>query len=519
MGEIMMTKDEIKRMNMLEKRIKEIAEEEGLITTNIIFEVVSAHRMIEGMAYNFPTNFSHWTFGAEYDRLRTIYDHSGSGIPYEVVWNFDVPKAFLVSNNPFALNVLTVAHVYGHVDHFLRSRYFQHGRSFADIAEEARYTAGKFREYQRKYGKDDVEKLLDAGMSVQWHQHPDPFYEEQDEEKVRSYLKYVENEKIHALKTGSRGSNKDNEGKILAAQSRLKDLRYKTPPEPVYDVLKYIIDHAPRLEDWERNALTLFRKQARALAPNRRVKMLAEGWATYWHTIIMRRLCDEKLLTDKEHGVYIDFHAKVTQRSRSQFNVYCVGPAFFAYMRDRWDHGKFGREYDECENPLEKRRWNTGAMKGREKIFEIAEKYTDRMAVSEFFTDNFIHDQDLYIYKAEIDQQTGEIVYSIAEKNPEVIRRILTSSFTLYDLPVISVTDGNYNDRGELYLRHSYNGRELSPEYRNGALGHIGYAWRRPVNLETVVDEKPKLFTYDGRKHYDKQLLLFPSTDVSNIGL
>src|SRR3989344_8638725 len=173
----MLTQGELLRMNAIERRIKEIAEEFGLSTTDIDFEVVSARRMIEAMAYHFPTNISHWSYGRDYDRIRTIYEHTGGGIPYEVVWNFERPRAYLVANNPFALNVLTIAHVFGHVDFFLRNKYLQHGRSFADIAEEARHAAVKFRAYEDSYGKDAVEKIIDAGMSLQWHQNLDPFYE------------------------------------------------------------------------------------------------------------------------------------------------------------------------------------------------------------------------------------------------------------------------------------------------------------------------------------------------------
>ena len=497
-------------MTAIERRIKEIAKEEGLLTTEIIFEVVPARRMIEAMAYHFPTNYSHWTFGRDYDRIRTIYEHTGGGIPYEVVWNFETPRAFLVASNPFALNVLTIAHVYGHVDHFLRNSYFKHGRSFGDIAEEARYAADKFRHYESVYGREEVERLLDSAISIQWQQHPDPFYEEQDEEQVRAYLIRMEMEKLSSLQQGSVDVRKAEEGRIRACETRLKELRHKTPPEPVFDIQKYIIDHAPRLEDWERDVLTLFRNQARALAPNRRIHLLAEAFAVRAHTRIMRRLFEEKLLTAEEHGVYNTFHSKVTQASRGDLNVYHVGPALLDYVEMCWDKGRFGKEYEECTNLKQKERWDTGAMQGRAKIFEIADRYTDRMAVEEFFTDEFIHGMQLYFYEGELDEETDEIVYTIVEDDPAVIRHLLKSAYTLYDIPLPAVVDGNHNDRGELYLRHYYNGRELLPQYRNGVLMQIGYQWRRPVHLETVTEGKTKLFSYDGSKHMEQQLLIFP---------
>jgi len=492
-----MTEKELKRMESLEARIKEIAEEEGLHTTDIMFEVVPARRMIEAMAYHFPTNFSHWTFGRDYDRTRTIYDHTGTGIPYEVVWNFETPRAFLVASNPFTLNVLTIAHVYGHVDHFLRNRYFQHGRSFADIAEEARYTAKRFREYENKYGSESVEKIIDAALTIQWQQHPDPFHEEVDTEQARAYLMQKEKEKIRALQSAGISAKETHE-KIAAAEERLRALRDKLPPEPVFDLLKFAIDHAPKLRNWERDVLRRIRNQARALAPHRRVKMLAEGWATYWHEIIMRRLFDEGLLTPEEHGVYLDFHAKVTRENKRDLNVYCVGPMIFKYVKHRWDKGRLGKSYDECTDPRKKERWDIGAGKGTEKIFEVSEYYTDRMSIEEFFTDEFIHGMKLYIYEAMRDQATGDIVYRVIERRAKVIRRMLLNGYALYNMPVISVRDGNFADQGEWYLRHHYQGSELEVRNRDGALGGLHYIWRRKVHLETVIDDKPKLVSFDG---------------------
>ena len=126
-----MTSQELERLRALEQRIGEIAKGFGLATVPIDFEVVPAQRMFEAMAYGFPTNFSHWTFGRDYEQQRTVDEHTGGGIPYEVVWNYEVPRAFLVETNPFALNVLVIAHVYGHVDFFLKNHFLQKGRIFS----------------------------------------------------------------------------------------------------------------------------------------------------------------------------------------------------------------------------------------------------------------------------------------------------------------------------------------------------------------------------------------------------
>lgn len=493
---------DVERLKSVERRVHEIAKEWGLLTTDISFEIVPAQRMLEGMAYMFPVNFSHWSFGRDYEMYRTIYEHTGSGIPYEQVWNFEPPVALLVETNPFALNALIIAHVYGHVDFFLGSRFSQHGRSFSDIAEEAYHAAERFREYEVLHGKDAVERTIDAGMSIMWQQHPDPFIEEElDDEVVRERILKIEREKARlgndfASQFG-RGGVKDE-----LLEKKLQFLSQRTPPEPIYDLLGYTTRHSPILKPWQRDVLTVIRNQARSLAPNRRTKLLNEGWASYWHVRIMRQLFEEGFLTAEEHGIFNEFHAGVTRESRVTFNWYRIGIALFEYIEERWNRGRFGKEYEDCEDPTKKAYWDTQAMKGREKIFHVRSFYSDRMAIEEFFTDEFIRQMELYIWESHIDPRSGETTYYIVEKDPEVIRKMLVRSHTLYGVEPIVVKDANYERNGLLYLVHqNSNGVELEERYRNGTLAHIFTLWGRSVFLETTVDDKRVICKFDGKKH------------------
>lgn len=497
-----MNAKELKRLQTLERRIHEIAKESGLITTEIDFEIVSARRMLEAMSYRFPNNISHWTFGRDFDKNRTIYDYTGGGIPYEAVWNFERPRALLVVNNPFALNVMVIAHVYGHVDFFLGSEYLKRGRAFSDIAEEVRYAAERFRGYESKYGATAVEEIIDAAMSIQWQQPADPFLDEPNDNDARVYCIKLEQERIkytqaHIHEIGKEKAKKE----IDVAEKHLKSLEYATPPTPVYDLLKYLIECAPCLQQWERDILSVIRNQARALAPIMRTKILDEGWATYWHTRIMRQLFSEGLLTQEEHGVFTDFHAKVTQASKASFNVYNIGLAFFEDVEERFNAGCFGKEYEECDDLVKKSRWNTGVMKGKEKIFSIRTSYTDRMAVEELFTDEFIRERELYLYDSHVWESTGEKIFYVAEKRPSVIRQVIKAMVTSYGILPIAIANGDYNRQGILLLRHDYNGTPLDEVYAKGTLEHIYCIWQRPVYLKTMDDNNPIMYQFDGKNH------------------
>ena len=511
-----MNNEELTRPRDIETRIKEIARDMKLITTDTMFEVVPAQRVLEGMSYHFPTNFSHWSFGRDYERNRTIYEHTGHGIPYEQVWNFDIPKAFLVETSPFALQVLTIAHVYGHVDFFFANKNSQRGRSFADIADEARNAAGRFQDYADRYGVEEIEKIIDATMAIQWHQDLDPFSEEVPEEELRDRLMAVEQAKLERPATVA-GDFKQIQTKeqIQAIEQNLRSLMSKTPPVPEYDLLRYIKGHSPQpLRPAAVDILSVIRNQARALAPNARTKLLNEGWATYVHVHIMRQLFKEGYLTSDEHGVFNRFHSAVLRENKYGLNWYRVGYGLYEHIKQEWDKGRFGREFEECEDPTERASWDKQTNAGDERIFEVRENFSDRMAVELFFDDDFIHDQRLYIFQEQTDPVTGDTIDVIVESRPEVLRTLLKQQLTLHGAPVIYVKDGNYKDNRELYLvhvRHPHSHQELDGEYERATLEKVFRLWGRTVHLETdevIGGERGEagnvnrvVDSYDGENH------------------
>lgn len=504
-----MTKKELERLAEIEKRTEQYFKEWGLLTTEVLFEVTTSRRVIEGMSYMFPTNFSHWTFGRDYESYRTIYEHTGGGIPYEQIWNFRKPKAVLVETNPFALNATIIPHCFGHVDYFLGNKYLQHGRSYSDTAQEAKEAAKRFAKYEERCG-DEVERIIDAGMSIMWHQDPDPLFEEPEEEMIRERLIELERAKLELHNDViSRFKNPDTKVQIEEIEKNLQKLMIKTPPQPTFDLLNYIIRKSPRpLKPWMVDVLTVLRNQARCLAPNMRTKMLNEGWSVKWHLMTMRRLREEGLITPEEFDIFNFYHSKVLRQDRKRFNWYHIGLAIFESIEERWNKGQFGREYEEERNLQKRVGWDTKTDLGLQKIKEVRSYYTDRMAVEEFFTDEFIREQELYIWTT-IRDGDGDYIDIIAEDDPKIIRQLLKSQFTSYGSTLISVENGNYNDRQQLYLKHINTGFELDPPYRDLTLKNIHYLWGKRVYISCKEEKEEKIygFDYENRKTGKSSLL------------
>jgi len=107
--------------------------------------------MLGYMAYNgMPSHYPHWSYGKSYEKLKTLYDHGVSGLPYEMVINSNPAIAYLMRDNSLLLQILTMAHVYGH-NEFLQKQFHLHSATRAELTIE-NYKAAAMR--VRRYVED-----------------------------------------------------------------------------------------------------------------------------------------------------------------------------------------------------------------------------------------------------------------------------------------------------------------------------------------------------------------------------
>src|SRR5437763_2925728 len=157
---------DIKALEDAVEPIWEIARGLGLDPFPVHFELVPAGIMYEFGAYGLPGRFSHWTHGRAYQQIKTMYDYGLSKI-YELVINTNPAYAFLLENNSVLQNKLVAAHVLAHVDFFKNNAYFEH--SNRSMLETVSINAERLRRYEFEHGRDEVETLLDAVLSIQEH--------------------------------------------------------------------------------------------------------------------------------------------------------------------------------------------------------------------------------------------------------------------------------------------------------------------------------------------------------------
>jgi stage V sporulation protein R len=286
--------------------------------------------------------------------------------------------------------------------------------------------------------------------------------------------------------------------KARAEEMKTKRQEKKRFPEnPEADVLLFLVEHAP-LKNWQRDILSIIREEAYYYLPQGQTKIMNEGWATYWHSRIMT----EKVVRDGEIIDYADHHSGTVGGSQFQLNPYKLGLELFRDIEERWNTGRFGKDYEECEDMATRESWDLRLGLGREKIFEVRRLYNDLTFIDTFLTDDFCRRQKLFVYGKEQKNQT----WVIQTREFNKVKEMILSGLTNLGSPLIRVLDGNFENRGELLLVHHHEGRDLKWNFADDTLRNLHRLWKRPVHLETVREGKKVRLSFDGKEHQAKDL-------------
>jgi len=481
----------------LRDETRDLAKSYGLDCYEVIFELVDHDELNMIASFGgFPTRYPHWRFGMEYEHLTKSYAYGLSKI-YELVINNDPCYAYLMRSNALTEQKLVMAHVYGHCDFFKNNAWFQHtSRKMMDVLANH---GARIRRYMDRYGQERVENFIDVVHSL--------------DNLIDPYSPYIDrgtDERHDATPEAEDARQDERIVRKIAAKDYMD--RYINPPEflrrerermeakekqskqfparPARDVLKFLLEHAP-LATWEQDVLAMLREEAYYFAPQGMTKIMNEGWAVFWHSKLMtRHLCDASEIVQ-----YCDTHSGTLATRPGQINPYKIGVELFRHIEERWDHGRFGAEYQACDDPERRRKWHRPTNQGREKVFEVRRIYNDVTFIDEFVTPEFAEDQKMFVYGQ--DPQTGQLV--IVDRDYRKVKEQLLAALTNFGNPIIKVVDGNYKNRGELYLVHEWVGGDLQIEMAQLTLQGLCRLWQRPVHIETIESGKGRLLSYDGK--------------------
>lgn len=490
------------QLDALRVQIEGYAREYGLDFFPTVFEVLSSQELNMVASYGgFPTRYPHWRWGMEYEQLSKGYDYGVSKI-YELVINNDPTYAYLMESNTEVDQKLVMSHVFGHADFFKNNFAFAptHRRMIDQMANHAT----RVRRWIDRIGVDKVEDFIDRCLSLEnlIDQHAPFIRREPDRERQEKEQKA--NEQVRGFEVDReymRGYINPTE--FLESQRRKveqdKEQAKHVPERPRRDVLTFLLEHAP-LETWEADILAIIRDEAHYFAPQGQTKIMNEGWASYWHSTIMT----QKALRDSEVIDYADRHAGTMGVRPGALNPYKLGIELFRDIEDRWNKGRFGKEWEECDSHEERTHWDRKTGLGREKIFEVRRHHNDITFIDTFLTPEFCIEQKLFTYGFNEKRSTWEITAREFKK----VKDKLLQQLTNFGQPIIEVVDANHENRGELLLAHRHDGQDLEgPKARETLVG-LHAIWKRPVNVVTRYDDQGVLLRYDGQGHSEKKVEL-----------
>lgn len=472
------------------KKICKIAADAGLDFFDTIFELVT-YKELNAIAARggFPTRYPHWRFGMEYEKLSKGYEFGLSKI-YELVINTDPCYAYLMEGNEFIDQKLVMAHVYGHCDFFKNNKWFS--KTNRKMVDAMANHATRVRRYIDTHGIDVVEDFIDKCLSIE--NLIDRFAPYSDKAQTVEKANTVNGLNLTQESEAKFTVNKEYMESFINP-SKPKEIKKVEnpvfPSKPEKDILLFLIHNAP-LESWQQDVLSIIREESYYFVPQGMTKIMNEGWASYWHS----KLMTEKIMDDSEVIDFADRHSGTMAMAPGGFNPYKVGIELMRTIEQRWDKGQHGMEWSDCNDLSAKKNWDTKAMKGREKIFQVRRDYNDVTFIDEFLTEEFCVDNKLFVYQ--FNKKTNK--FEINTRDFPAIKKQLLFQLTNFGQPVIKIVDANFENRGELLLAHVFEGVELQPDYMNHTLKNLQQIWKRPVNLATVMDKEGRFFRYDGKE-------------------
>ena len=126
----------------------------------------------------------------------------------------------------------------------------------------------------------------------------------------------------------------------------------------------------------------------------------------------------------------------------------------------------------------------------------MRELESDLSFMRTYLTRDVVEELDLYIYAYDDGGVEGG-----GQELGERARPDRAQPHQLRHRPTSPSRTATIKRNRELYLKHHFDGDELDQRYAEKTLRYVQQLWGRTVHVETVVDDKPVLFSYDGTRN------------------
>lgn len=417
---------------------------------------------------------------------------------------------YYLESNTLVDIVTVIAHALGHNDFFKNNVFFS--RTDTGMLNKMANHDKRIRGYMAVFGKEKVIKFIDNILRLEtlvdlydtWKvkeynppsfvaertfHHPEKAFVPKD----RSYMDPWINNKERMDKEKDRAKRKEAAEEMDVFSS------------PTKNIFGWVVENAP-LTVWEQDVASMIYEEAIYFAPQRITKMTNEGFASYVdHKIMAERGFTSLGQEGADKGIFeYAIHKAGVLGGKYSSNPYKTGFNLFKDIQNRWDKGRFGDEYENCEDKRLKDNWDTKANLGHQKVMDVRKTHNDVMMIQDFFTPEFCEENQFFEYKT---YPNGEV--RIENRDYKSIRKKLIRKYTNAGLPDIRLTDNNYGGKGWLCIEHQWEGETLYDSYARRTLASLNTIWKKPVILLTKDgDGREIVYISDGEDY--KRVKQFP---------
>jgi stage V sporulation protein R len=444
-------------------RLESLAKDHGLDYYPVQFEEVPSSFMMEIAVYGLPVRMPHWSFGVRYI-YQLIQHRMGHSRLFEVVFPGNPGRAYLARNNSLQENTLVTAHVLGHADFAKNNALFKRSQEQVGyrIVEQAAAHARRIGQAVEQHGQSRVEQILDAALALEAHiDTVQPLRRER-------YPQYLETSRpVRDDRFQSRFDRLP--GAELAGDQPLERVRAPVPPAPESDLLWFIAEYAPDLDDWERDIFLAVREESFYFYPVFACQIMNEGWASYWHARLLREADflpqNEYLDALKTHSDVVRPHA-AEQQASLVVNPYHLGFSIWESIVEEL---------------------------GLERAFQIRAEDDDFGFVRNYLSQELAEELKLFRYEA-----TGDGTVRVQDNDIHALRETMLAPKYNFGAPAVVAKHMASDGSLELYHEDATDGRGLDLERAERVLDYLHKVWRRPVKLHTIdADRNPKALSRD----------------------
>ncbi|HNP34279.1 MAG TPA: SpoVR family protein [Woeseiaceae bacterium] len=479
-----------------EREIGKIASERYRLDTypNQI-EIISSDQMMDAYSsVGMPIGYHHWSFGKQFLSTEQSYRKGHIGLAYELVINSNPCIAYLMEENSLTLQALVIAHAcFGHNSFFKGNYLFREWTDAAAIVNYILFARDYISECEERHGVGAVETLLDSchalmNLGVDRFRRPRPISAEQEQTRQKEREDYLQKQVNDLWRT-------------IPKKARVAEEQWpRFPADPQENILYFIEKNAPLLEPWEREIVRIVRKIAVYYYPQRQTKVMNEGWATFWHYVLMNDLYDEGLITAGSALEFLQSHTNVVYQPDfdsphfSGINPYTLGFAMFSDIRRV------------CENPTAEDKRFASEYAGSdwlETVHHAMANFKDESFILQYLTPKVIRDLKLFSI---MDDDTDNAISVTAIHDDDGYRQVREELADQYNIskqePDVQVFEVALRGDRSMTLRHTQHNRiPLEDSTAREVLKHVHRLWQFDVHLESVRDgELQRVYHCDSEK-------------------